>query len=158
MAVWLPRFWRRVLRLPTGLFHLGLGRLFGHRLMLLIHVGHRTGLRRETVLEVLEYRPAGPAVVVLSGFGRHPDWLRNIEARPVEEVVVGGDHFAAVHRILGIDEAEAVVRRYEHRNRLIAPIVRFGLGWLLGTRYSGSDRDRRTLVERLPVIEFRPRS
>ncbi len=68
--------------------------------MLLIHIGRRSGLRRETVLEVMEYRPTGPEIVVMSGFGRDSDWLRNIETGTGEEVVIGRDHFGATHRIL----------------------------------------------------------
>ena len=52
--------------------------MLGHRFLLLIHVGRRTGLRRHTVLEVMEYRREGPEAVVMSAFGRNADWLRNI--------------------------------------------------------------------------------
>jgi deazaflavin-dependent oxidoreductase (nitroreductase family) len=153
----LSPFWRRAFRLPAWLYHWGCGSLLGHRFMLLIQRGRRSGQRRETVLEVLEYRPAGPEIVVMSGFSRHPSWLKNIEARP-GEVMIGGDHFVAAHRILDAEEAAGVLSRYESRNRLIAPIIRLGLGWLLGSRYSGSDSDRRQLVAKLPLIEFRRQS
>jgi len=128
MTVALTSLRRRLFRAPVVLYHWGFSRLLGHRFVLLIHVG------------------------------RHPDWLRNIEARPGEEVVIGRDHFVATHRILDLDEAAHVVARYEQRNRFIAPIVRLGLTWLLGTRYNGSDSDRRKLVTRLPLIAFRPQS
>lgn len=74
--------------------------------MLLIHVGRRTGLRRQTVLEVLEYRNEGPEAVVMSAFGPTADWLRNIEATLNPEVIIGSQRFIAAHRIL--DEQEAV--------------------------------------------------
>jgi deazaflavin-dependent oxidoreductase (nitroreductase family) len=158
MTVPLTPLRRRLFHAPVVLYHWGFSRVLGHRFMLLIHIGRRTGRRRETVLEVMEYRPEGPEIVVMSGFGRHPDWLRNIEATRGEEVVTGRDHFVATHRILDAEEAVRVVARYERRNRLIAPIVRLGLTWLLGTRYNGSDGDRRKLVTQLPLIEFRPQS
>lgn len=154
----LSRFWRRVLRLPVCLYRWGCGPLLGRRCMLLVQRGRRTGRRRETVLEVLEYHPEGPEVVVMSGFGPDPAWLRNIEANPGEEVVIGRERFIATHRILDAEEAVGVIGRYERRNRLIAPIVRRGLGWLLGAPYSGSDGDRRRLVAALPLIAFRRRT
>ncbi|MGH9550878.1 MAG: nitroreductase family deazaflavin-dependent oxidoreductase [Terriglobales bacterium] len=145
-------------RAPVYLYRWRLGWLFGHRLLLLTHIGRRTGLRRETVLEVVEYRKAGPEVVVANGFGPYSDWLRNIEARPGEEVTVGSQHFVASHRFLGEDEAMRVIQGYEHRNRFIAPIVRRGFSWLLGWQYRGGESDRRRLVGQLPLIAFRPRS
>ena len=48
------------------------GWLLGHRFLLLIHVGRRTGLRRCTVLEVLEYRKEGSEAVVMSALAPVP--------------------------------------------------------------------------------------
>ena len=146
----------RLFRAPVYLYRWHLGRLLGHRFLLLTHVGRRTGLRRQTVLEVVQYRDDGPEVVVVNGFGLDSDWVRNIEAGPGEEVTVGRQHFAASHRFLGEDEAVAVMRDYERRNRVIAPIVRRALSWLLGWPYSGSESDRRRLVRQLPLIAFSP--
>jgi deazaflavin-dependent oxidoreductase (nitroreductase family) len=143
---------------PVYLYRWQLGWLFGHRLLLLTHVGRRTGLRRQTVLEVVEYRKEGPEVVVVNGFGPESDWLRNIEAGPGEEVTVGSEHFAATHRFLGEEEAMRVIQGYEHRNRFIAPIVRRGLSWMLGWQYHGGEGNRRRLVRQLPLLAFRPRS
>ncbi len=145
-------------RAPVYLYRWRLGWLLGHRLLLLTHIGRRSGLRRQTVLEVVEYRKAGPEVVVANGFGPDSDWLRNIEARPGEEVSVGSQHFVASHRFLGEDEAMRVIESYEHRNRFIAAIVRRGFSWLLGWQYRGGEDDRRRLVTQIPLIAFRPRS
>ncbi len=78
---------RRLFRAPVYLFRWKCSWLFGHRFLLLIHTGRRTGLRRCTVLEVIEFRKNGPEAVVVSAFGRSADWLRNIEAIPGAEVV-----------------------------------------------------------------------
>lgn len=145
-------------RAPVYLYRCHLGWLFGHRLILLTHFGRRTGLRRQTVLEVVGYRKNGPEVVVVNGFGRDSDWVRNIEAQPGEEVTLGSRHFPASHRFLGEEEAIDVIARYERRNRFIGPIVRLGLSWLLGWKYRSSDSDRRRLVQQLPLIAFRPRT
>ncbi len=145
-------------RVPVYLYRWRLGWLFGKRLLLLTHIGRRSGLRRQTVLEVVEYRKEGPEAVVANGFGRDSDWLRNIEARPGEEVTVGSQHFVASHRFLGEEEAMTVIQGYERRNRFIAPIVRRGFSWLLGWQYRGGESDRRRLVRQVPLLAFRPRS
>jgi hypothetical protein len=128
---------RGLFRAPVYLYRWRCGRLLGRRFMLLIHVGRRTGLRRETVLEVMEYRLEGPEVVVMS---------------------TGSRRFTADYRILGADEAVRVIAGYEQRNRLMAPIIRAVLSRLLGWRYVGSELDRRWLVAHLPLIAFRPRA
>ena len=50
---------RRLFQAPVYLYRCGGGRLLGHRFLLLIHVGRRSGLRRHTILEVIEYRKKG---------------------------------------------------------------------------------------------------
>jgi deazaflavin-dependent oxidoreductase (nitroreductase family) len=144
-------------RAPLFVYHWGLGWLFGKRLLLLTHTGRRSGLRRETLLEVVEYRK-GPEVVVANGFGPDCDWVRNIEERPGEQITVGSKRFVAVHRYLGEAEAMRVIQGYEHRNRFIAPIVRAGFSWLLGWKYRSSESDRRRLVRQIPLLAFRPES
>lgn len=147
---------RRLFRAPVYLYRWKCGRLLGHRFMLLTHTGRRTGLRRHTVLEVMEYRQDGPEAVVMSAFGPNANWLRNIEATAGAEVVIGSQHFRAAHRLLDKEEAVAVITGYERHNRFIAPIVRAVLSLLLGWRYRGSTSDRRRLVTQLPLIAFRP--
>ena len=146
-----------IFRVPVYLYRWHLGWLFGKRLLLLTHTGRRSGLRRQTVLEVVEYRKDGPEVVVANGFGPNSDWLRNIQAKSDEEVTPGYEHFKASHRFLGEEEAVAVIRGYEHRNRLMAPIVRAGFSWLVGWKYRSTDADRRRLVRQIPLLAFRAR-
>ena len=125
---------------------------------MLTHIGRRTGLQRHTVLEVVEYRKAGPEVVVAAGFGRGSDWILNIKANPTAEVTVGLQHFGAQHCFLSEEEATEVVRNYEQRNRFIAPVVRAGFSWLLGWKYHSGDEERRRLVRQIPLIAFRTKN
>lgn len=148
---------RHLFRAPVYLYRWHCGWLLGHRFLLLIHVGRRTGLRRQTVLEVMDYRHEGPELIVMSGWGHTADWLRNIAATPNPEIIVGSQHVIATHRFLDPDEAVWVVERYERCNRFAAPIIRAVLSRLLGWRYDGSDDARRRLVAQLPLVAFRPR-
>ena len=148
---------RCLLRAPVNLYLWKCGWLLGHRFLLLNQTGRRTGLRRHTVLEVLEYRRNGPEAVVMSAFGPDANWLRSIEAISDAEVVIGSRRFAAAHQFLEDEEAAAVIARYERRNRLIAPLIRAVLSHLLGWRYRGSAEDRLRLARQLPLVAFRPR-
>ena len=61
---------RALLRLPVHLYHAHLGVLLGHRFLMLIHTGRRTGGRHETVLEVIRYEQGAREAVVAAGWGR----------------------------------------------------------------------------------------
>jgi deazaflavin-dependent oxidoreductase (nitroreductase family) len=153
----LSRPLRWLFRAPGCLYRCGCGRLLGHRFLLLVHVGRRTGRRRRTVLEVVAFRPDGPEAVVVSGFGHGADWLRNIQASPNPAVTIGSLRFTAETRFLGEAEAMAVMAAYERRSRYFAPIIRQVLSRLLGWRYDGSDDARRQMIVQLPLVAFRPR-
>jgi hypothetical protein len=103
----------------------------------------------------MEYRTPGPEMIVMSGFGRNAEWLRNIEATGFAEITIGTEHFTASHRLLGEEEAIGVLASYEKQNRLIRPILCGVLSRLLGWRYTGSDADHRRLVQQLPLVGFR---
>ncbi len=147
---------RWLLALPVGLYHAHLGGLLGHRFLLLVHTGRKTGLRRETVVEVVRYDHGSRESVVVAGWGRRTGWLHNVEAGLAREVRTGRQHYVPMHRILPLDEADRVFAEYEHRNRLVAPIVRAVLSRLLGWRYDGTPAARRRAVGQLTLVAFRP--
>jgi len=72
---------RLFVRAPIWLYRARLGVIFGHRLLMLEHVGRNTGQRRFVVLEVVDH-PAPDRYVVVSGFGTRAQWFRNVEANP----------------------------------------------------------------------------
>lgn len=108
------------------------------------------------MLEVMEYRKLDREAVVMSGFGRKSDWLRNIEVNQSAEINIASEHYQASFRFLDDEEAIRVVAIYEEHNRFMLPIVRGVLTQLLGWDYTGSDADRRKIVQQLPLIAFRP--
>lgn len=59
---------RLLFRLPLYLYRWG-GWLFGHRLMVVNHIGRVTGKRRQVVLEVVDHDADGGSYVVASGVG-----------------------------------------------------------------------------------------
>ena len=68
-----PAGLRRLLfRSPISIYRVGLGAVFGRRLLLLHHTGRRTGASRKTVLEVVQYDPTDRSYVVASGWDRKP--------------------------------------------------------------------------------------
>jgi deazaflavin-dependent oxidoreductase (nitroreductase family) len=144
------------LRAPLHLYDWHAGSLLGQRFLRLTHQGRRSGRQYKTVVEVLKTDPASGEVMVMAGFGRTTDWLRNIQAHPAIEITLGSRHFVPTHRILDEPDAAAVLADYEHRNRLITPVLRRVLSGLVGWTYDGTDDARQRLVRELPIIAFRP--
>src|SRR5215212_3722069 len=100
---------RLAFRLPIYLYHLNLGWILGHRFLLFVHLGRKSGLLRETVLEVILYDPATRESVVLSAWGERADWYRNIEAVPALEVRTGGQRYVPERRFLAPEVNPAVI-------------------------------------------------
>lgn len=149
---------RRLLKAPGALYDWHLGWLLGRRFLRLTHVGRRSGRQYRTMLEIVGPGRAPGEVVVLAGLGARADWYRNIQAQPAVEVAIGRSVFRSAVRILDPDEAVAVLAGYEHHNRVVAPVIRTVLSWLVGWRYDGTDAARRRLVEEVPLVAFGPRT
>ncbi|MFE1955316.1 nitroreductase family deazaflavin-dependent oxidoreductase [Streptomyces sp. NPDC059524] len=107
---------RRLARLPVGLFRVGLGPLFGGRLLLLHHKGRVSGLDRTVALEVVAYDPARRSWILASGFGPRADWYRNLRAEPRTVVQVGNRRYAVTARFLTEREGAEIMAEYAPRH------------------------------------------
>lgn len=149
------RILRHVLRAPAHLYDLHAGWLLDGRFLRLTHLGRRSGRRYRTMLEVIG-TAAGGEVIVMAGLGASADWFRNIQARPAVEVAIGRRRFRPLHRVLGEDEAVAVLAAYERRERRFTWLERPVISWLVGWSYDGTNADERRLVRERPLVGFRP--
>ena len=147
-----PRGLTRLLyRAPIPLFRLGLGPLSGGRLLLLHHVGARTGLPRQTLLEVIAHDEATDTHYVALGFGEKSQWVRNLEKDPDARIEVGRRKLAVRARLLAAEEAGEVLVDYAHRHPRFARIV----VRIFGYDVDGSDADYREAARLgLRVVAF----
>ena len=108
---------RTLMRLPIRIYRARMGFLFGGRMLMLEHVGRRTGVRRYVVLEVIGH-PDPDTYVVASGFGRRAQWFRNVSVEPRVRVWAGRrGPTAATARVLTTAEADAALHAYVDRHR-----------------------------------------
>lgn len=125
---------RWFVRAPIWLYRARLGVLFGHRLLLLEHLGRTSGRRRYVVLEVID-RPRPDTYVVVSGFGTRAQWFRNIEANQRVRVWVGArGAVPASARRLGGEETSAALGRYARSHPRAWSALRPVLEETLGAR------------------------
>ena len=129
------------MRAPIWMYRARLGFMFGSRLLLLEHIGRRTGARRFVVLEVVGH-PTPDTYVVASGFGSRSQWYRNVAANPHVRVSVA--HPSAVPaeaRVLEPKQAHSVLRAYVDRHprawSALKPVLENTLGAPIGEDGAG---------------------
>jgi deazaflavin-dependent oxidoreductase (nitroreductase family) len=143
---------KRILHSPVWLFRLRLGFLFGKRIVMLEHVGRRSGKLRQTPLEVVLRR--GDAYVLCSGTGPKADWYRNIRAAPAVALWVGARRYEVEQRFLDDSEAATAFAAYERAH----PQAAARLTELMGVSHDGTHQSRVEMVGHIPMVEMRLRS
>ncbi|WIM90157.1 nitroreductase family deazaflavin-dependent oxidoreductase [Candidatus Mycobacterium wuenschmannii] len=136
------------MRIPIWAYRLGAGALFGERLIMLQHIGRKTGNRRYVVLEVIGH-PTPQTYLVASGFGEKAQWFRNVSASPRAWVYVSGrSPVAASARILPRHEADHALGDYIKRHprawARFRPVLEHTLGCPIAETNTA-----------LPIVEFR---
>jgi hypothetical protein len=133
----------------------GFGKLFGHRFLLLVHEGRKSGLRREAVLEVVRYDLASRECVALSGRGEEADWQRNTEAHLAHDTRTWGERHAPAQRFLAPEENHAIISYYARRHSLVFRFLTDAFGF--GHPPDGTGNERRRFVDPLRLVAFRPK-
>ncbi len=146
---------RLAFRVPIYLYRLGLGRLFGDRLLLLNHLGRVSGKPRQTVLEVVTHDRADDSFVVASGWGPSAAWYRNLVHTPDVSVQVGNRVKTVTAVPLPEEEGAEIFARYAIQHRMLAKHL---LPRLMGFSVDGSEADFREVGRRMPFVRFVPRT
>ena len=127
---------RLFFRFPIYLYRANLGWLLGKRFLLLNHTGRKSGLPRQTVLEVAHYDPTTDTYTIASGFGTQSDWYRNLQQNPQVTIQVGRRKTAVSAHLLSPHESGQAMIRYAHQY----PKTARRLMQVLGFTGDGSDQ------------------
>lgn len=141
-------------RAPIWFYRLGLGGLLGGRLLLLNHVGRKSGRPRQAVVEVVSHDRTTGAYIVASGFGVKADWYQNVMAHPEVTIQVGRRRMAARAERLPLPRATEVMLEYNRQH----PALLRSLAGILGYRTDGSEADVRFFASVIPIVALTPRS
>ncbi len=145
---------RLAFRLPIWLYRLRLGWLLGDRLLLLTHIGRKSGRKRQAVIEVVRHDPASDTYIIASGFGAQVNWLRNIQQNPNVVVQCGTRRLEAVAERLPLDAAADELHDYAQRHpRAFRTLTKR----LLGQELDGSAESFRRMAANVPVVALRQR-
>jgi deazaflavin-dependent oxidoreductase (nitroreductase family) len=145
---------RALFRAPIYLYRLGLGWLFGKRILLLNHTGRVSGKQRQVILEVVEHDPTDGSFVVASGWGPRAAWYRNVLHTPEVSIRVGSHAIPATAIPLTADQGAEIFARYAARHRTAAIYL---LPRLMGFSVDGSDADFWAVGQRMPFVRLATR-
>lgn len=139
---------RRLMRAPIWIYKARAGALFGSRILLLEHIGRKSGIPRYAALEVVDHS-SPDSYVVASGFGRKAQWFRNIEANPRVRVYAGSRApRTATARVMTTPEADNTLAAYRSRHPKAWERMRPVLEHTLGVPITDTDTP-------LPLVELR---
>ena len=146
-----PRFMIPIFKLPMILYRAGLGWLFGHRFMLLTHIGRRSGKVRRTILAVLRFDSQTKEIMAISAWSAS-DWYLNIQASPALQVETAFTRYAPVQRALSPEEIATLFEEYRKKHPIFSRIVCQIPGW----KWNSSHEEFLKLAHTLRGVAFRP--
>lgn len=139
------------LRLPIFLYRIKLGWLLGDRFLMLTHTGRKSGLPRQTIIEVVKHEKTTDTYYVVSGWGEKSDWYQNIRKTPQVTIRSGGRKFQTTAEFIRVEKAIDIVNTYAREH----PIAFNELsGLFLGEHMKpGSDAPER-IAHKMPMVAF----
>ncbi len=144
---------RIMFRLPIGLYRLHLGWMLGGRFLLVNHIGRKSGLPRQVVIEVVRHDKESQTIIVASGFGKKSQWYRNLQKNPDVTIQLGTKKYTARAEFLSAGQGTIEMADYARRH----PFAARELAKLMGYRMDGTDEDYRILGNEIPFIALKYR-
>ncbi len=148
-----PRIMIPIFKLPLILYRVRLGWIFGHRFMLLTHIGRHSGKVRRTILAVLEFNPSTSEIKAMSAWSAS-DWYLNIQAHLALQVETGFTRYAPTQQTLSSEEIATLFVNYRNKHPFFSRIVCRIPGWNANSTYE----EFLELARTLRGVAFRPRS
>jgi deazaflavin-dependent oxidoreductase (nitroreductase family) len=142
---------RWLARLPTLLYRWRAGWLLGHRFLMLVHTGRRSGKTRTVVLEVLRHDPLEGCYIVASGWGERADWYRNLRQTPDAVIEVAGRRHAVTATFLETERAGQELARYAAAHPLLWRLLFLVLKGSEERRWE--DLSQRLRLVRLAIVQ-----
>jgi deazaflavin-dependent oxidoreductase (nitroreductase family) len=141
-------------RIPVYFYRLGFGWLFGERLVMIEHLGRKTGSPHQAVVEVIERDSQTGNVTVVAGYGEKTQWYQNLRAHPETTIQIGRRRLPVVAEFVTAEDGEAVMSRYfNHHRKLTVELFS-----MMGYSWDGTEQGARQIArDSLRFVHFHPR-
>lgn len=127
--------------------------MMGGRFLLLTHIGRKSGLKRQTVIEVVSHDETTGVTFVAAAWRDQSDWYRNIQQNPIVDVHVRNRSFQARAEKVSPQEAESQLWDYARKH---PTAFRELVMIMLGERLPPNKETCRKVAESVPVISLNP--
>ena len=139
---------------PLLLHKLGLSgweRLIGAQWMLITTIGRKTGKRRQTMVDVMDYDKTTDTYYIEAAYGERADWYKNIQSNPIFEAQVGRRKFKACAGPLSNEGAgDLLVQFYRQKPAYTRSVMA-----MAGMKFNGED-ELRELGKNLMLLAVTP--
>lgn len=143
-------------KIPLFMHKLGFGgweRLIGAQWMLIATTGRKTGKRRETLVDMMDYNPTTDTYYIEAAYGSHADWFKNIQANPLFNAQVGRRKFIAQAEILNEGDTGEILVQFFRRK----PAYTRSVMAMVGMKFKDED-ELRVLGKNLTLLVVKPQS
>lgn len=144
---------KKLYKTPILLYRLGLGKLFGSYILILSTTGRKTQKTHHTPVEYFYHEGK---YYIISGFGEHTDWYKNIMANPQVTLQNSYERICAEARAPKTDEEWEAVHLYLTRS----PVGRVLMAdFITPTEQDAQESqspDIMAEIKKLPVLTFDP--
>jgi len=141
-------------KVPLLMHKLGFGgweRLIGAQWMLITTIGRKTGKRRETMVDVMDYDKTKDTYYIEAAYGTHADWYKNIQHNPIFEAQVGRRKFKARAGALSTEgAADLLVQFYQQKPAYTRSVMA-----MAGMKFRDED-ELRELGKNLMLLAIKP--
>lgn len=144
---------RALFRAPIWLYRWKLGWMMGGRFLLLTHTGRKTGLLRQTVIEVVSHNEVTGVYYVAAAWRDRADWYQNIQQNPAVDVQVRNHRFKAHAEQISVSDGAELLWDYARKHPLA-----FGelTALMLGERLPVDKETCRKVADSIPLISLTP--
>jgi deazaflavin-dependent oxidoreductase (nitroreductase family) len=142
----------RLARLPVVFYRLGLGGLLGEQLILLNHIGRKTGAIHQAVVRVVSHEADSDTYYIASAWGFKSQWPRNLLAHPEIVVQIGRRKLTVDAHPLTPEQGAHILLVYRQHHPMAA---RQGWGPFWGINLAEADDAGLQAVVRDKVPMFR---
>ncbi|MEW5940166.1 MAG: nitroreductase family deazaflavin-dependent oxidoreductase [Chloroflexota bacterium] len=141
-------------KVPVWVHKLGFGgweRIIGAQWMLIATTGRKSGRKRETMVDVMDYDAASDTYYIEAAYGSRADWVKNIEAAPRFHAQVGRRKFyARLEPLSNQNAGELMVKFYRAKPAYTRSVMK-----MVGMTFTGED-DLRALGSKLTLFAVKP--
>lgn len=142
-------------KVPLLMHKLGFGgweKLIDAQWMLLTTTGRKSGKRRETLVDVMDYDKTADTYYIEAAYGSNADWFKNIQATPHFEAQVGRRKFSALAEILTEgDTGEMLVQFFRRKPAYTRSVMA-----MVGMKFK-DEEELRALGKNLTLLAVQPR-